>query len=552
MSEAELHLLRNRLRGGIINKARRGELAVRLPVGLVRLADGRCVRDPDVGIQASIVAVFGGFTATGSVAGTVRRLTDNAVRFAQRIWGGENAGDIIWCDYTRSRVSNVLTNPAYAGAYVYGRRRCRRAPDGHIDSHALKQSEWEVTLLEKFQGYVSWAEFEKIQAQLRSRAKPFGCLNPLGPPREGAALLQGRVLCGHCGSPMYVRYGTPSRGRPRPRYVCLDQANSRHAACQCVPATDVDSAVARLAIDLMTPGSIEMSLAVQADLERRVAESEQHYQLRINRARYESDATRRRFMLVDPANRLVAANLEAEWNAHLAELTTAEDDLVRFREEAVYRLSDELRQEIGELCRDLSGLWHHPDVINRERKEMLATLIEDVTLLGTTAEITAQVRLRGGACHTLTVPRTSLAPKKRTPRDLVAKIDRLLETGDDLLVAEQLNADGIRNWRGKSFTKSQIASLRAAHGLSSHGARRFAAGYEREGQMADRLGVTRPTIRQWAISGMIERYSCGKGHKWYYRLPPGTVIVKGNGGPYPRQPKTLPTPIFHPIKSGVI
>lgn len=552
MSEAELHLLRSRLRGGLINKARRGELALRLPVGFVRVADGRCVRDPDAGIQASIAAVFDSFAATGSVAGTLRRLNDTGVRFAQRIWGGENAGAVIWCDYTRSRVANVLTNPAYAGAYVYGRRSCRRAPDGHIDRRRLKQGEWTVTLPERFPGYISWPEFEKIQAQLHGNAKPFGRLNPLGPPREGAALLQGRVLCGHCGSPMYVRYGSPFRGQPRPRYVCIDRADSRHAACQSVPATDVDSAVARLILDLMTPESIAMSVAVQAELDRRIAESEQHYQLRITRARYESDAARRRFMLVDPANRLVAATLEAEWNARLAERTAAEDALVRFHDAAMTRLSDELRQKIGELCHDLGELWHHPDVVNRERKEMLALLVEDVTLVGSAAEITAQIRLRGGACQILTVPRSSLAPRKRTTPDLVAQIDRLLEVGDDPLVADHLNAAGSRNWRGKPFTKSQIGSLRKAHGLPSHGARRLAEGYEREGTMAARLGVTRPTIRLWAINGMIERYSCGKGHKWYYRLPPGTVIVKGNGGPYPRLPKISPAPIFHSTESGAV
>ena len=409
-----------------------------------------------------------------------------------------------------------------------------------------------MILHEQFKGYVSWPQFEKIQAQLQGNAKPFGRTNPLGPPREGAALLQGRVLCGHCGSPMYVRYGSPHRGQPRPRYVCLDRADSRHAACQCVPASDVDAAVARLVLDLMTRESIEMSLVVQAELDRRIAESEQHYQLRITRARYESDAARRRFMLVDPANRLVAATLEAEWNARLAEQTAAEAELVRFHETTLTGLSDELRQKIGALCHDLGELWHHPDVVNRERKEMLALLVEDVTLVGSAAEITVQLRLRGGAWQILTVPRSSLAPRKRTAPDLVAQIDRLLDVGDDHSVADQLNAAGSRNWRGKPFTKSQISSLRIAHCLPSHNARRLAEGYEREGMMAARLGVSRPTIRLWAINGMIERRSCGKGHKWYYRLPPGTVIVKGNGGPCPRLPKISPPPTFHSTESGAV
>jgi Recombinase/Recombinase zinc beta ribbon domain len=257
----------------------------------------------------------GVFTQPGSRA--VRRLLACSIRFAQRVWGGEKAGTIIWCDYDRTRVLNVLTNPAYAGAYAYGRRRCRQAPDGHVERRKLQPDAWAVIIPDRFTGYVSWTDFEAIQTQLRSNAQSFGRPNAFGPPREGPALVQGRVMCGRCGSPMYVRYGSIQRHRPRARYVCVDQADARRAACQSVPATDVDAAVARLVLELMTPMAIEMTLAIQGELDRRVAQSEQHHQLRITRARYESDFARRRFMLVDPANRLVAAGLEAEWNARL-------------------------------------------------------------------------------------------------------------------------------------------------------------------------------------------------------------------------------------------
>src|ERR1700733_2491464 len=164
MSEAELHLLRSRLRGGILNKAQRGELMLRLPVGLVHLADGRCVRDTDAGIQASIAAVFEAFAMTGSISGTVRRLLACGVRFAQQAWGGEQAGATVWCDYNRTRVSNILTNPAYAGAYVYGRRRCRRAPNGRVEVSWLEPDAWAVMIPDHFQGYVSSTEFQAIQA----------------------------------------------------------------------------------------------------------------------------------------------------------------------------------------------------------------------------------------------------------------------------------------------------------------------------------------------------------------------------------------------------
>ena len=396
MSEAELHLLQGRLRGGILNKARRGELALRLPVGLVRLPDGRCARDPDAGIQASIVAVFEAFAATGTLAGTLRQLLASAIRFPQVIWGGEKAGTMTWCDYNRTRVINILTNPAYAGAYVYGRRRCRRAPDGHTERCKLKPEAWSVVIPDHFVGYVSSSEFQAIQTQLHSNAQNRS--KAFGPPREGPALLQGRVMCGRCGSLMYVRYNGIHCQQPRARYVCVDQADTRRAACQSVPAADVDSAVARLLLELMTPMAVEMTLAIQSELDRRVAESEQHYQLRITRARYECDLARRRYMLVDPANRLVAAGLEAEWNVRLAELATIEDELARFRADIQQQLSADMRKRIFSLTSDLARLWADPAVIDRERKEILALLIDDVTLLSEHTEITAHVRLRGGAC----------------------------------------------------------------------------------------------------------------------------------------------------------
>jgi DNA invertase Pin-like site-specific DNA recombinase len=540
MSEAELHLLRSRLRGGILNKARRGELALRLPVGLVRLPDGRCARDPDAGIQASIAAVFEAFAATGTIAGTLRQLLACGIRFPQVIWGGEKAGTMTWCDYNRTRAINILTNPAYAGAYVYGRRRCRRAPDGHMEKCKLKPEAWSVVIPDHFVGYVSWSEFQAIQTQLHSNAESRP--KAFGPPREGPALLQGRVMCGRCGSLMYVRYNGIHAQRPRPRYVCVDQADTRRAACQSVPAQDVDAAVARLLLELMTPMAVEMTLAIQSELDRRVAESEQHYQLRITRTRYESDLARRRFMLVDPANRLVAAGLEAEWNARLAELATIEDELTRFRADVQQQLSADIRKRIFSLTSDLARLWADPAVIDRERKEILALLIEDVTLLSEHTEITAHIRLRGGACRSLTLTRATVAPRKRTPPHVVARIDQLLNIGDDAIVAQNLNDAGIKNWRSGPFTKGQIASVRKGRGLRSHRERRRADGYATAGELAARYNVTRTTIRYWAQHGLLERWSCGHRHRWYYHVPVDAVIVRGYGGPYAKSARLVPTP----------
>jgi hypothetical protein len=295
---------------------------------------------------------------------------------------------------------------------------------------------------------------------------------------------------------MYIRYGNHAR----PRYVCLDQANARRAACQSVPAGDVDAAVARLLLELMTPMAVEMTLAIQSELDRRIAEREHHHQLRITRARYESDLARRRFMLVDPANRLVAAGLEAEWNRRLSELAVVEQELARFRAGSHEQLSADMRHRIEALTRDLPQLWADPAVIDRERKEILALLVEDVTILSERIEIVAHVRLRGGARRSLTLTRSSVAPRKRTPPNIVIQIDQLLELGDDQIVADHLNTAGIRNWRNGPFTKGQIASVRKGRGLSSHRERRHTAGYTTAGELAALYKVTRTTRRAYGRS----------------------------------------------------
>jgi hypothetical protein len=302
----------------------------------------------------------------------------------------------------------------------------------------------------------------------------------------------------------------------------------------------------------MTPMAIEMTLAIQDELDRRVAQREQHHQLRVTRARYESDFARRRFMLVDPANRLVAAGLEAEWNARLTELAEVEEELARFHAETQQQLSADMQNRIRSLSRDLPQLWADPAVIDRERKEILALLIQDVTLLSEHTEITTHVRLQGGACHSLMVTRSSVAPRKRTPPDIVAKIDQLLEIGDDAIVAQRLNAAGIRNWRNVPFTASQIANVREGRALRSHLERRHAGGYATAGELAARYNVTRTTIRHWALAGLLERFSCGRRHRWYYRVPAGADIVKGYGGPHAKPPRIVPAPTCNSSELGAV
>jgi hypothetical protein len=211
-----------------------------------------------------------------------------------------------------------------------------------------------------------------------------------------------------------------------------------------------------------------------------------------------------------------------------------------------------MQNRILSLSRDLPQLWANPAVIDRERKEILALLIQDVTILSEQADITTHVRLRGGACHTLTVTRSSIAPRKRTPPDIVARIDQLLEIGDDATVAQELNASGVRNWRNASFTKGQIANIRKGRALRSHRKRRLADGYATAGELAARYNVTRTTIRYWALTGLLERSSCGKRHRWYYRVPAGADILKGYGGPYAKPAQIVPASTCNAREPGAV
>ncbi|ANT54504.1 recombinase zinc beta ribbon domain-containing protein [Mesorhizobium amorphae] len=272
MSEAELHLLRSRLRGGILNKARRGELTQRSPVGLV--PDGRCCarsgrRDPDQH-RRGVRSLHHNrqrcrHTASADASG---------IRYPQRAWGGENAGTVLWCDYTTSRVRNVLTNPAYASAYVYGRRRCRMAPNGQIDRRTLAPQDWIVVIPDRSRA-ISHGLNSRPSGTSRTATRKASTDPARSARRARARPMQSRVMCSQCGSPMYVRYGSRQGHRPRPRYVCVDKAAARRAACRSVPTVDVDAAVARLLLELMTPMAVEMTLAIQNELGR-IAESEHH------------------------------------------------------------------------------------------------------------------------------------------------------------------------------------------------------------------------------------------------------------------------------------
>jgi DNA invertase Pin-like site-specific DNA recombinase len=274
LSQAELHILKARMRGGMLNKARRGELEMRPPVGLVYRSDGTMALDPDREVQAAIRMVFDTFERTGSALQTVRFFRDKGLLFPRRVQGGANRGELLWGPPLHSRILQVLHNPRYAGAFVFGRTRTTHQPNGKPSSVKVPQTKWQYLIRDLHPGYISWERFEANQKRLAENALGFGQERKFGPVREGSALLQGRVLCGICGERMGVHYNLEN-GRMVPTYVCDEGAvRSGTKVCQRVPGKVVDPAISALLLELVQPLTLEIAVAVQQEVEARFVETD--------------------------------------------------------------------------------------------------------------------------------------------------------------------------------------------------------------------------------------------------------------------------------------
>jgi DNA invertase Pin-like site-specific DNA recombinase len=446
MSEAELHLLRARLIGGLLNKAKRGELHVRLPVGFVYDVAGRVALDPDSQVQQTLRSFFETVRRTGSATATVKAFRQQGLRFPHRVDHGPNKGNIIWGELVHHRAIWILHNPRYAGAFFYGRSRQRKM--AHGGRYLLERDEWTSFIQDAHVAYISWDDFERNQQLLRDNAAAHGADRRRSPPREGPALLQGLVICGRCGRRMTVRYHQPS-GKLVPEYVCQGEG-VQHARriCQSVSGAVTDEAVGQLVVDRVTPMALEVTLAVQKEVDDRFEQADALRRKHVERAQYEVDVARRRYMRVDPDNRLVADSLEAEWNARLRALAEAKEQYARQREADHAALDEQQRAHILRLSSDLPALWHDPATPDRERKRMLRLLIDDATLLKG-KDITVHVRFRGGATHTLSLPRPRSAWQLRQiDPDLIAAIDRLIQDHTDDEIASILTERGVRTYEG--------------------------------------------------------------------------------------------------------
>lgn len=525
MSEAELHVLKARLRGGVLNKVRRGEYRCTLPTGFVYDAAGDVVLDPDSQIRESIAYFFETFSRVGSACQVVKAFRDEGLSFPSRLRNGDT---VVFRPLNASTAIRTLHNPRYAGTYAYGRRRYQRTAKGMKVQRASNCNDWLACIPNAHPSYITWERFEENLKLLETNGRNYE-LARSSPPREGAALLQGRAVCGKCGRHMRVHYAA-RRGRLDVWYVC-DREHGRSAApnCQSIAGRPIDEAIAALVVDQMTPAAVELSMHIRAEIESRQEEVDQLRRRATERAQIEADLAQRRFMLVDPSNRLVADTLEADWNDKLRALAAAREEYEHARKDDERLLNEAVRDQLVAMTADFKRLWADPRTPNRERKRMIDLIIEDATLIRLPAEgITkVHVRFKGGKTQTMTtVNRRSSAQQIKTQPRVVELVDKLHEQHTYAEIAKLLNEQGIRPGAavrpGRAdarFTAKRVAYLVHTYGLRSLYDRLRDRGMFTKEEAAERLNIHEQTLIRWAQHGLIARHAYNDHGEYLYEEP---------------------------------
>jgi DNA invertase Pin-like site-specific DNA recombinase len=468
MSEAELHSLRLRLDAGRLSKAKRGELAQQLPTGLVRTPAG-VTFDPDRSVQDRIRLVFRKFLELGSRRKVLRYFVQHDFKLPRRQVSGPYAGTVLWKDASEHALELLLTNPAYAGAFAYGRKitDVTRQVPGRKGTGRIRQpsSQWQVLVRDKYPAYITWEEYEQIQAKIKENQhkmhEPGKGKNTV---RSGGALLTSLVCCSMCGHHMRVRY-EPGRWR----YICdVAQLHYGKAPCQSVSGLPVDEAVVAeffKALSLAQIDALEQVSRRQADHQQELL---QHLKQEVTRLDYAAKRAQRQYNCVDPENRLIAATLEKSWEEALRELEQAKACLSA-AEEAPSRplkIARELREAFADAGRRLPELW--PRLGNEAKKSLLRTLVSGVNVLRhDDGMVQLRIAWRGGLVTetSLRVPVRSLQ-QTGLEKEFVARIQQLAEEGlGNDAIATRLNAEEFRPCRGQAFTEQIVAKLKARFGI---------------------------------------------------------------------------------------
>ena len=508
MSEAELHVLRQRMLQGARQKAHRGELFSRLPIGYVRDSIGRITLDPDEQARAVVLRVFDLFERVGTATGTLRQLRNEGVRVGVRLECGPDRGTLQWRRPNISTIRAMLVNPMYAGAYTYGRYGRQARPDGCCWWRRLPSDQWQVLIRDRLPAYISWSQYEANVRQMReNRSK----VESRGAVRRGRALLTGLVVCSRCGYRMLTRYGKASRGV----YSCEGRKVAyADPPCQSLSAAALDQEVVRQALLAMEPAALEVSLQVASDLKDQRAKEEGLWRQRLERAAYEVDRARRQYEAVEPENRLVARTLESNWETALRQQRQLVEEHERWRRDCPRLLSEGEQEEIRLLASDFPTIWHAPSTRDEERKAVLRLIIErvEVQVEGHSEWVEAWIHWVGGERSYVRLRRPVLRHEQLANHDVIDQMIVSLHGAgaESSAIADQLNAAGYRSPRGLPFAAGSVRKwLSRYRPVQQHRPPPQLKEYEwTVADLARRMGVSDTTVRSWVRRGQLRaRYS---------------------------------------------
>ena len=510
LSENELHVLRSRLVAGARHKAQKGELFMRLPAGLVADEDRKVVLDPDRNVQHTVRAIFEKFRELGTARKVLRWMRDNGVKMPRRAGSGLFS-EVIWRSPTYAGVRNLFQNPRYAGAYVFGRTETRVRVKGtelRRSNRRLPLEQWRVVIPGAHPGYIGWEEFLQNRDRLRQNSVVKG--EGKGAPGRGAGLLQGLIRCGRCSRRMQVRYRTrPLVKAPETFteifYSC-GGASAKYLAppCQVASTKTVDPLVEEAFLEVLKPAPLEATLESLKRLDEGAQAAERHWDLKLQRARYEVERAKRQYDRVEPEDRLVAGELERRWEEKLRDVKRVEEECALWKQKKKMRWNEGQLEELRGLVKDVEFLWKAPSTTNEDRKELLRLLIEDVWIQTHRDKREVEVRIlwKGGS-QTLHQGVWWLGRPGNPPK-VIKRIAELAAQGIlDKDIARGLNAEDYRRRDGALFTGRDVSQIRDRRAIPKTTPPREPHVYNMT-EAARTLGLTRSGLYLWIRKGLIQ------------------------------------------------
>ncbi|MCA1706705.1 MAG: recombinase family protein [Actinobacteria bacterium] len=529
MSEAELHLIRSRLTAGLKHKAAKGELRQGLPVGLDYNDHDQVIITPDEAVAEAIATVFRRFDELGSARQVLLSLRGDGLLLPRRRTGSTR---ITWQSATYPAVHDLLTNPAYGGAFVFGRTRTEKRVDaaGRVITRvrALPRDQWAILIPDHHRGFITWSQYEANAARLRANWRaPRG--HGGGPPRQGRALLQGLLQCGTCGRTMQTGYSGPQGNSPR--YVCAraQQLYGPGPGCQSIGGGRLENTVLTQLFAILQPASLQATAKALAEADGHYRQRLAAFELAVERARYEADRAHRQYDAVEPENRLVARTLERTLEDKLAALRRAENDLAAQRARRPVTLTDEEAAWIRRAGADIAKVFHAATTTIAERKQLIRAVIDHIVLTINAEDRVADLQIiwQGGASTKLSMAMTKRGAHTRTTsEDTIALVRRLAEHYDDKTIALILSKQRRRTATGLGWTKTRVKSLRVSHRIGAYepdetetvGAEDHDDCVVTIPQAAEMLSVSKYTIYRWLREGFIVGEQLTPAAPWRIRV----------------------------------